>query len=164
MKRQTLITKHIDKIGLGHIKAGSIKIGTLCGYRAIEKQQMLTADNEEGWLTFIGDEPQGIAAFSIPSEGIYNCICENNREGHILIEESFDSWVFCASSGAYSRARHESIVYGKKDYKGNSSYTEYVVFDLVKLFDALTPAFGVALKKNPFPDSSRMVSGIMQTR
>jgi len=141
------MTKHTDEEGIKYLRKGSVRVGTLIGYTKTERDA-LSIDGMEGVLSVAVLDPPEMFAFTSPALGVEDMGFLNCGQGP-RCDTIFDEWVFCASNGEYDRERHEKIVYGDGDYKGNKEYTEYAVLDKKRFYDALNEAVERKMRCKP---------------
>jgi len=132
----TLVTKYVEDNFLEDTKSGFLKFGTLSSYKAAENQtEARMLDDLEGCRTLLVEEPIYGQTINLPNfKAEYSTFVGNKAS--IAFIQKFEALVLCLTTGAYDKKHHAAFV-----QDGNQSVTNYVTFNLHKLYGATAKLF-----------------------
>jgi hypothetical protein len=125
---------------------GHFKIGSHQGYSDVENTGLLSDDSEGVGATHVVGDIQNF------SSSIGGLIFQNLNVSEcgvaIVLNETFNSLMFCSSQGEYDRERHIRIMAGDPtvNLKPNLDLTAHLQLDVCKLILALKAAAGEEFK------------------
>ncbi len=135
------LTKYLDEDGIGYVKSGSLKFGTLQSYREGETKFDRMSDKGEG-LAEIDVNIGGSGLGTIRYGGIAATVGGDFSRAAMVISDPVNECVFCSTRGQYDEQHHWLMKHGCKlsssiEYKGNQDLDYYVVFDFDLLISNL---------------------------
>lgn len=118
------ITKFVPAAVYDLVLSGSLKFGALAEYRACEASESRLTDSSDGATSHYVKRDLRGESFTLGGDIFLNLTTSGCGKA-VVVEESQDALVFCASCGNYSSDRHRQFIAA-----GNESCTHYVVFDV----------------------------------
>ncbi|MEL7099624.1 MAG: hypothetical protein AAGM84_12415 [Pseudomonadota bacterium] len=138
-----IITKYFNaESNWEHYSSGSFKVGTLSEYRGYEHTQLARmTDRGEGTVS----KQFGSGVGHVPYATVGPVTLTNfnfSAPGGIVVENSFNEHVFCASVGTYKKEHHELMRFGGVDregqaYVGNEDLDAFAEIDFDRFLMAL---------------------------
>lgn len=134
---EAFITKYFDPSSLWELyEKGSFKFGTLEEYRNSEADLARMSDSEEGSAqTGYGEGYGEIGRLEFPDGTTFFGGTLEGDGVPLVVENTFNEHIFCATLGRYNRAHHEKMLYGERfpdgsEYIGNKDLKAFVEIDL----------------------------------
>lgn len=116
---------------------GHFKVGSHAEYSGAEGVGLLSDNSEGSGETVVSGDLHNFTG-RVGSTILRGCTFTGPGQSRsIVVDETINSSIFCASSGNYNATRHEALINGTADYAANPETTGYLVLSKIKLRRAL---------------------------
>ena len=126
------------------VHGGSVRFGSLEGYRNSESTIAAMSDQGEGTRSFTIESCRDFSnldVITLPGGSRFTNPTASGFNRAFVAEQRENANVYCAQPGTYCRINHNHFTKGYERYPGNPAYTAYIVYDFFKFCLAVTNSY-----------------------